>query len=219
MNMQEIDPLELGKQLRQPSGETGKAVAEIMNISNSSMYALAFEVLDIGNSESILEIGYGNGYYLSRYVELSPEVKIYGIDFSKTMYEDAMVRNIDLINKKKLFLSCGNANTMNYESNSFDVIITLNTIYFWEPFEKQISEIIRVLKPGGKLIIGFRPKSFMEHLPFAQEVFKLFNSEDIEAILEQHGLEITRSEAREVNRVSIEGNDVVAVDACIVARK
>lgn len=48
----------------------------------------------------------------------------------------------------------GRAEQLNFSDNSVDLIASRGSIFFWEDQEKAISEIYRVLKPGGWAYVG-----------------------------------------------------------------
>lgn len=48
----------------------------------------------------------------------------------------------------------GIAENIEYEDNSIDLVISRGSIFFWEDQEKGISEIYRVLRPGGWAYVG-----------------------------------------------------------------
>ena len=70
----------------------------------------------------------------------------YGIEPSEPMANIAKQRGIDVI--------IGNAENMPYENESFDYAIMVAVDPFIENIEQVYREIFRVLKAGGKLIIG-----------------------------------------------------------------
>ncbi len=83
---------------------------------------------------------------------LKPE-KIIGIDISDGMLdvgrkkvEKAGLDNIiELLN--------GDSETINFEDNSFDAVTVAFGVRNFQHLEKGLSEIKRVLKPGGKLVV------------------------------------------------------------------
>ncbi|MCK9207109.1 MAG: class I SAM-dependent methyltransferase [Salinivirgaceae bacterium] len=87
-----------------------------------------------------LEIGVGTGRFA-----MNLGIK-YGIEPSEPMANIAKQRGIDVI--------IGNAETMPYDNESFDYAIMVAVDPFVENIEKVYREIYRVLKTGGKLIIG-----------------------------------------------------------------
>lgn len=62
--MNEIDIMELGRQLMKPSGEFEKIVGEKMNITNCAIYYMACTMIDFKDNDKILEIGFRNGKFL-----------------------------------------------------------------------------------------------------------------------------------------------------------
>ena len=87
-----------------------------------------------------VEIGVGTGRF-------AMEIGIkYGIEPSEAMATLAKQRGIDVI--------IGNAENMPYDNESFDYAIMVAVDPFIEDIEKVYREIFRILKSGGKLIIG-----------------------------------------------------------------
>jgi ubiquinone/menaquinone biosynthesis C-methylase UbiE len=216
--MTELESIELGRQLKKPSGDIGKLIGENMNIANSAIYSLIFDMINFKNNDTVLEIGFGNGKFFSRYFEINPKLKVFGIDYSDTMCDEATWINQRYIDKNQLHLICENALKTSFENNYFDKIITLNTIYFWSPLEKQLEEIIRVLKKGGELIIGFGPRSVMEKLEFTKEVFTLFEPLEVVELLKKYKFDILKKEIQNIRKKSIEGKDIDSTNICLVAK-
>ncbi len=167
----------------------------------------------------VLEIGFGNGNFFSNYFNINPSINVFGVDFSDTMCGEAVLLNQRYINDNKLSLSCEDSLRTSFDNDYFDTIISINTIYFWNSIDEQIEEIRRLLKRGGKLLIGFRPKSIMEKLPFTKEVFRLFESLQIIELLQRHNFKIIDEKTRNISRKSVDGNDINSIDICIVAEK
>lgn len=111
----------------------------------------------------------------------------YGIDISKDTLKSANERNKKGISMKKIHLSIGNCCNMKYESDFFDTITSINTIYFWKDTSKGMSEIYRVLKKCGSFSNAFYSKEFLQGLKYTKEGFKYFDPEEIEALAKQVG--------------------------------
>jgi len=215
--MNEIDPIELGRQLMKPSGEFGKLVAKNMNISSGAIYSLACTMIDFKDNDRILEVGFGNGKFFSNYFNINPKIRVFGIDYSDTMISEATSINHEFINNKKLSLKCEDLLNTSFDIDSFDIIITINTVYFWDPFNKHIDKISGLLKRGGKLIIGFSPKNVMENLPFTEEVFRLYESSEIRGLLQRHKFKIVDEKMQNISKKSTDGKDINSIIMCIAA--
>jgi demethylmenaquinone methyltransferase/2-methoxy-6-polyprenyl-1,4-benzoquinol methylase len=103
--------------------------------------------------KNILDVATGTGdFAITSYEILKPE-KITGIDISDGMLEigrkkiakAALENSIELIN--------GDSEAILFDDNSFDAVTVAFGVRNFENLEKGLSEIKRVLKPGGKLIV------------------------------------------------------------------
>jgi len=91
---------------------------------------------------------------------------------------------------------------MPFTDQTFDVCFGINVVYLWENPEKELAEIMRVLKPGGMLMLGYRPKTYMQAIPFTQFGFTLYEISDLEELLSKHGFEkITTQTEEEPDRI------------------
>lgn len=187
MKLSETELQELAKQLRCPEGENGIKVGEMMNFTNSNVIVKSVESLNLQHNDTVLEIGPGNGSHVKDSIILSPQIKYHGIDISETMVTEAQKLNSSLDN---VFFHLSDGNHIDFDANTFDKIFTTNTIYFWQYPQAYITEIARVLKPGGIVSIGFIPKSTMEKIPFAKFGFVLYDIETVNKLFEESGLAV-----------------------------
>jgi ubiquinone/menaquinone biosynthesis C-methylase UbiE len=72
---------------------------------------------------------------------------------------------------------------MSYDDTAFDKICTANTIYFWPDIGSTLKEILRILKQGGKLIIGFADKAQLEKKSLSVDVFKFYSKDEVKNLL------------------------------------
>lgn len=212
-----LNPIELGRQLMKPEGENGLKVAENMNVTNAKLYDFVLDQINIYNGEKILEIGFGNGKTIPKIFAKNPKINFYGVDFSEIMCNQAIAYNQEFQNF--IQISCQNAIDMSFDNDFFDTIITLNTVYFWENIETQIAELKRVLRKGGSLVIGYRPKSSMEKLPFTAEVFTLFETNELRSIFEKNGFFIKNENSNPTVVKSVDGSIIEMLDICLVLVK
>lgn len=215
--MSEISNTELGRQLMKPSGEIGLKVAENMNITNNKLYDFVISNIKINNNDNLLEIGFGNGKTIHKFFDVNPYINYYGVDFSELMCNEAIENTKQY--SSKVTISCQNAIKMTFEDNYFDTIVTLNTIYFWENIEKQLLEFKRILHKGGQLVIGYRPKSSMEKLPFTHEVFTHFEADEIRHIIGKIGFKIIKEATNETTVKSVEKGMIDMFDICLIVEK
>ncbi|MFZ5732263.1 MAG: class I SAM-dependent methyltransferase [Pseudomonadota bacterium] len=98
----------------------------------------------------VLDVGIGTGLSLSDY---SPTTRICGVDISEPMLRKAQerVRNHNLKNVETL--SVMDAKHLAFADNSFDAVVAQYVITAVPDPEATLDDFIRVLKPGGELIL------------------------------------------------------------------
>ena len=105
------------------------------------------------SGESILELGCGSGYAIKLILDQNKAGKVVGLDLSPTVIRSAKIRNKKAVNEEKATLIQANVKSLPFEDEQFDKVFSIHTIYFWDDLSAAISEIIRVLTPGGSLIL------------------------------------------------------------------
>ena len=100
------------------------------------------------NGSKILDIGCGKGFMLFDFMKLNPNFVLEGIDIS-----DYAITNA--IPEVKKFLKVGDAKSLPYEDNSFDLVISINTTHNLEinQCKKALSEMERVSRKDKYLIV------------------------------------------------------------------
>jgi SAM-dependent methyltransferase len=155
-----------------------KSIAEF-NRSRPDMIAVGnynYEMIDIFNElkslkhKHLLDIGASpHGYALER--SLFHEVSAYtGIGLAPQGTTE--VRQANRVGK----LIGMNAENLAFDNDSFDLIITLSTFEHFFNIDRVLTEMYRVLKPGGSVLINFQPVwtcSYGHHLHHLPDVARL----------------------------------------------
>ncbi|MBC7893674.1 MAG: class I SAM-dependent methyltransferase [Sphingobacteriaceae bacterium] len=181
----------IAQQLRQPSGEPGRDVGEKMNVGNEHVNRAAIAALRVTPQDRILEVGMGNGAFVSLILSVDPSVRYVGCDFSETMVEEAIRRNESTVASGQAQVFVAPAEALPFADGSFDKAFTVNTVYFWETPALVLAEFRRVLKPGGHLFIAGRPRRVMEALPFVRYGFTLYSAQELSGLLRENGFSVT----------------------------
>ena len=113
----------------------------------------AIRMLKTHQPKTILDVATGTGdFAITSYNILKPE-KITGIDISDGMLEIGRKKIQKAGLQNKIELLNGDSEAISYPDNSFDAVTIAFGVRNFEFLEKGLSEIYRVLKPGGKLIV------------------------------------------------------------------
>jgi len=171
-------------QARKPTGLFGRFVAsQIFKKGNAEMNAFIYDSLSISEDDHILEIGFGPGELVHAMARRVDSGRVEGVDFSDTMLAIAQRRNRHHIRAGKVKLHRDDFDAMPFDGRRFDTIITVNTVYFWPQPEATIAKIGGLLKPGGRLAVGFHEKADMQDSHLSRDVFRFYSTEDMEALL------------------------------------
>jgi demethylmenaquinone methyltransferase / 2-methoxy-6-polyprenyl-1,4-benzoquinol methylase len=113
----------------------------------------------------ILDIATGTGDFALEALKLNPH-KVVGVDISEGMLEMGKEKIKRLKLQDKIELQLGDSERLLFQDNNFDAVIVSFGVRNFENLEKGLSDMLRVLKPGGKTVIleFSKPK----HFPFKQ---------------------------------------------------
>ena len=113
----------------------------------------AIRVLKKKEPETILDIATGTADMAIMACKLLNPARIVGIDISQQMLEEGRkkVEKEGLVDK--IQLQSGDSETINFAENTFDAVMAAFGVRNFENLEKGLSEMLRVLKPGGQLVI------------------------------------------------------------------
>lgn len=138
----------------EPHGFTGRIFGFLMQRLNDPAYRRTIELLAPTPDQRFVEIGFGTGKLLEMMTKRLSEGRVAGVDPSRLMVETA---------KSRLARSTvphdirqGTAENLPWRNESFDCAAALHSFQFWPDPVQALSEIHRVLKPGGTLVLILR---------------------------------------------------------------
>lgn len=139
--------------------------------SDISQVDLILPFISNGVGTRVLDIGCGNGKML-RYLQRKTSCSIYGFDFS----ENAINTANSYIDENSEY-RVGVIGEIEYPENYFDVITSMDTIYFAKDMTEFIRQAMRWLKNNGTLFIAYQegdvmPKTAHEHTTRLAEAFR-----------------------------------------------
>jgi ubiquinone/menaquinone biosynthesis C-methylase UbiE len=95
--------------------------------------------------EKILDIGIGTGVFAVELMKYKTEIT--GIDVSERMLEIARSKGLTNV-------AVGDAVSLDFPDETFDLVISITALEFIKEYEKAISEMVRVCKKGGRVVVG-----------------------------------------------------------------
>ncbi|MBL7862129.1 MAG: bifunctional demethylmenaquinone methyltransferase/2-methoxy-6-polyprenyl-1,4-benzoquinol methylase UbiE [Cyclobacteriaceae bacterium] len=132
----------------------------------------AINLLADGKPKVILDVATGTGDFAVETLKLNPE-QVIGVDISEGMLEVGRKKMKTRGYEHTIDLRLGDSENLPFEENKFDAVIVAFGVRNFENLEKGLSEMHRVLKPGGRMVVleFSKPRAF----PFKQLYNFYFN--------------------------------------------
>ncbi|MBB5915002.1 ubiquinone/menaquinone biosynthesis C-methylase UbiE [Nocardia transvalensis] len=198
----------LAGQLGNPHGVLGKGVAAMLNRSNRFMIEAAAEAAGAAPGDAAADIGFGGGVGLSLLLDrVGANGTVHGVEISPDMLMRARSRFVSDIGTGRLRLLSGSLTELPLKDAGVDAAITVNTVYFVPDLDHACAELARVLRPGGRVVVGIGEPEAMARMPFTSHGFLLRPVTEVVAALEQAGLTV---EDRFIDRKPIPAHLLVA---------
>jgi len=122
----------------------------IVSIFFKMCYRRIRPLLNLQDGMRLLDVGCGTGSLLKELSQSGKELNLYGIDLSPEMINAARVK---LKDEKHVVLQEGSAADLPFESNYFDYVVCMNSLHHHANPKQSLTEMARVLKPGGVMIL------------------------------------------------------------------
>jgi SAM-dependent methyltransferase len=154
-------------QLRHPSGPIGSLVGCFMALANDTPNRVAIEALELRPTDRVLELGFGPGWGLRTIAARIPDGQVFGVDQSDRMFRQATAMNQGAIAKGRVVLSKGPFSPLPWIESTFNKILLVNVAYFFDSNGRDMSEVYRVLRSGGRVVIYVTSRETMSKWPFS----------------------------------------------------
>jgi SAM-dependent methyltransferase len=138
-----------------PTGLLGRIGGLILAFEKGEFIPWVINHLQIAPGEQILEVGFGPGVALHYVAKQTPAGHIAGVDYSEVMVRQATARNAAAIAAGKVVLHYGPAAALPFGDQTFDGAFSINSMQLWPDAVAGLRAIKRVLKPGGRIALGF----------------------------------------------------------------
>jgi len=148
--------------------------------------------------KKILDAGFGTGRFCFALARDLPESEVHGLDISQNLVGDAnrAARHLELNNAR---FHQGDILNMPFPDDTFDVVFNEGVIEHLPNYEKAFREMVRVAKPGGKIIVGVPNLFCFPHtirkflirlfgMKFEYDIEKSFVPEELRRMFKRNGI-------------------------------
>jgi len=168
-------------------------------------HQLTAAALPLERTGSVLDVACGTGSMLEQLLRQKPDLHVAGSDISadmlavaKTRISDDLCQHTDWRNEAAEHLS--------YADESFDAVICNNALHFFPDPDKAVTEMRRVLRPGGCVVLTDWCKDFwtMRAYDVAARITdsayqQMFSSRDISVLLSDSGFTTEQVQRCKIN--------------------
>jgi len=166
-------------QVRKPTKWVGRFFTWIMNMSHSGLTDWGLKHVQIEEHFTILDVGCGGGRTIEKLAALAPSGLVYGVDYAKGSVAASRAKNAQLIQARRVEIQQGSVSHLPFPGDKFDLVSAVETQYYWPDLVKDMQEILRVLKPGGTLMVIAESYRRGAHNQWQRPVMKLLGSANL----------------------------------------
>lgn len=140
-------------QARKPDKWFGRVFARAMNQGHGRMTEWGLHHVTVESRFKVLDIGCGGGATVQKLAAIAEDGMVYGVDYAKGSIAVSREFNSRLIEAGRVVIQKASVSHLPFPDDTFDLATAVETQYYWPDLMGDMREILRVLKPGGKLVV------------------------------------------------------------------
>ena len=188
----------IARQSSRPQGWLGQIVARVMSYETIPVNRIALDELEVDDDESVLDVGCGHGRTLAALEREARAGFMAGIDPSEVMVSLASRRLRKAGERGRAEIQQDESHHIPYPDGRFDAALAVHVLYFWPDLARDLAEIRRVLRPGGRLLLGYRPDDAAARAALPSSVYALRSPEDVEKLLLAAGFDSVSTQVHQL---------------------
>ena len=175
----------------------GRWQLRAMNNRYSMLGVWGLSHVNFARKRLVLDVGCGGGKNLERILKQSKQINAVGVDISPASVQVTKKKNSRAVKDGRLQVVQGQAESLPFASNLFDLVTAFETVYFWD-IEKGLAEVYRTLKKGGQLLMVNESQSSKGIEEYEDEVgFTVYTKDELCKIVKKAGFKNIRSDVGE----------------------
>jgi SAM-dependent methyltransferase len=183
----------VNRQASSPSGWFGRVLGYIWRREHARLNAEVLNLLDVREGHGVLEVGSGPGEALVEAAQRARGGRVVGVDVSDVMVRLARRRNRRAVARGDVEVRAGDIASLDLGASTFDRIFSVHSIYFWRDVDEVLAKLASALRPGGKLVLAFRPEADDIPARFRDPTYRFPRAEILQATLDRLGLVVERT--------------------------
>jgi ubiquinone/menaquinone biosynthesis C-methylase UbiE len=124
-----------------------------MNRSHSDLTSWGLEHVQVGKGDVVLDVGCGGGRTVQRLAKMTDLGKVHGVDYAEVSVAASRGLNLAAVESGRVEIQNATVSRLPFPDDKFDLVTAVETHYYWPDRPGDMREILRVLKPGGSVLI------------------------------------------------------------------
>lgn len=179
-------------QVAKPTGFSGRMLARVMAVTRKTIFKNldknVVAALNLQPEDDYLEIGFGSGSFMKSYA--SHVQSIAGLDHSEDMVRLATRYNRERFKAGTAEFRHGEASLLPWGDGRFNIVLAMDSFFFFPKPTESLKEIHRVLRQGGRLVIslslnGDDGTDHTEHIK--KYGIRLYTGKEVQAMFQEAG--------------------------------
>jgi SAM-dependent methyltransferase len=141
------------RQCRRPAGLLGEYVARRMNRSHLGLTTWGLSHVAVEKNDFLLDIGCGGGRTVAGLAAMAPAGLVCGVDVSEKSVAISRRANLRAIWEGRVAIRQASVSRLPFPEDTFGLATAVETHYFWPDMASDLREVLRVLRPGGRLAL------------------------------------------------------------------
>jgi ubiquinone/menaquinone biosynthesis C-methylase UbiE len=166
-------------QVKKPTRWGGRPFLWLMNLSHSRLTDWGLTHIAIEEDFTILDVGCGGGRTIEKLAAMAPLGNVYGVDYAQGSIAASCAKNARLIQAGRVEIKQASVSKLPFPDERFDVVTAVETQYYWPDLVNDMREILRVLKPGGTLVIILESYKKGRYNALQRPVMKLLKASNL----------------------------------------
>jgi len=162
-------------QVKKPSKWVGRFFVGLMNLSHSNLTDWGLTHIPIEKDFTILDVGCGGGRTIQKLAAATRGI-VYGVDYADGSIAFSRAKNAQLVEAGRVEIKHASVSQLPFLDNKFNLVTAVETQYYWPDLPNDMLEILRVLKPAGRLVVIAESYKHGKHDSWQQPVMKLLKS-------------------------------------------
>ena len=143
----------VANQARKPSRWVGRFFLWSMNHSHSALTDWGLGHARIGKRFTILDVGCGGGRTIQKLAAIAAEGTVFGVDYAAGSVDASRANNSRLVEAGRVEIRQASVSRLPFPDATFDLVTAVETHYYWPDPSRDLREVLRVLKPGGRVVL------------------------------------------------------------------